>query len=138
MACFVAPAVEAIVVTIIKKSVKKKEISRIKLESNSSIIDNQSKTGFSWSCKLNWLSNLLWGGVFLLAIEHIWHGEVVLWPPFLTAMNNPKDIMPMLYEIATVGVSMAVFVTLIWSIMVIISNCIYKRHYILKHATQED
>ncbi|RPF47850.1 hypothetical protein EDD70_0654 [Hydrogenoanaerobacterium saccharovorans] len=48
MACFLAPTVEAIVVTILKESVKK-EISRIKLKSNSTIIDNQSKTGFSWS-----------------------------------------------------------------------------------------
>lgn len=138
MACFLAPAVEAIVVTIIKKSVKKKEISRIKLEYNSTIIDNQSKTGFSWSCKLNWLANLLWGGVFLLAIEHIWHGEVVPWPPFLTAMNNPKDVAPMLYEIATVGVSMVVFVTLIWGIMVLVSDNIYKRITTLKNAIQEE
>lgn len=139
MACFLAPAVEAIVVTIIKKSVKKKEMSSIKLKSNATILDNQNKTetGFSWSCKLNWLANLLWGGVFLLAIEHIWHGEVVPWPPFLTALNNPKDIAPMLYEIATVGVSMAVLVTLIWGIMVLVSDNIYKRITTLKKTIQE-
>ena len=138
MACFIAPAVEAIVVTIIKKSVKKKEMSGIQLKANDKIFDNQSKTGFSWSCKLNWLTNLLWGGVFLLAIEHIWHGEVVLWPPFLTAMNNPKDIAPMLYEIATVGVSMTAFVTFIWGIMVLISDKIYKRITTLKNTIREE
>lgn len=132
MACFLAPTVEAIVVTIIKKSVKKKEMSGIQLKANDTIFDNQSKAGFSWSCKLNWLTNLLWGGVFLLAIEHIWHGEVVPWPPFLTAINNPNDIAPMLYEIVTVGVSMAAFVTFIWGIMVLISDKIYKRITTLK------
>ena len=132
MACFLAPTVEAIVVTIIKKSVKKKEMSGIQLKANNAIFDNQAKASFSWSCKLNWLTDLLWGGVFLLAIEHVWHGEVVLWPPFLTAMNNPKDIAPMLYEIATVGVSMAAFVTFIWGIMVLISDKIYKRITTLK------
>ena len=81
---------------------------------------------------MNWLTNLLWGGVFLLAIEHIWHGEVVPWPPFLTAINNPNDIAPMLYEIVTVGVSMAAFVTFIWGIMVLISDKIYKRITTLK------
>lgn len=138
MACFLAPTVEAIVVTIIRKSVKKKEISRIILESNSTIIDNQYKTGFSWSCKLNWLTNLLWGGVFLLAIEHIWHGEVVPWPPFLTAIYNPKDIAPMIYEIATVGVLMSDFVTLIWAILVLVSDNIYKRITTLKNPIQEE
>jgi hypothetical protein len=46
--------------------------------------------------------------VILLAFEHLWHGEIVPWPPFLTAMNNPADIAPMLHEIATIGIGMAV------------------------------
>lgn len=115
MACFLAPAVEAIAVTIVKKNVKKRETAR----------------------KLGWLTNLLWGGVFLLVIEHIWHGEVVPWPPFLTAMNNPEDIAPMLHEIATVGVTMAVLVTVIWGIMVFVEGRIYKRTSASMHSTQK-
>lgn len=138
MACFLVPAVEAIVVTIIKKSVKRREAAKIELSSHAAFSDNQSETGISWSHKLSWLTNLLWGGVFLLVIEHVWHGEVVPWPPFLTAMNHPEDIVPMLHEIATVGVSMAVFVTAIWGIMILVANRIYKRTSVLKQAVREE
>lgn len=138
MACFLAPAVEAVVVTIIKKSVRKREAEQIKLSSHAEMPDDQPLTGISWGKKLSWLTNLLWGGVFLLAIEHIWHGEVVPWPPFLTSMNNPEDIAPMLHEIATVGVSMAVFVTAIWGIMILVADRIYKRTFVLKQAVREE
>lgn len=123
--------------TIIKKSVKRRE-AKIELSAHAAFSDNQSETGISWGHKLSWLTNLLWGGVFLLAIEHIWHGEVVPWPPFLTAMNNPEDIAPMLHEIATVGVSMAVFVTAIWFVMILVADRIYKRTFVLKQAAQEE
>jgi len=65
---------------------------------------------------------MLWGGTALLALEHVWHGEVVPWPPFLTAMENPADIGPMLHEIATVGVAMAITVTAVWGIMVLVAE----------------
>jgi hypothetical protein len=69
---------------------------------------------------LGWLNKLLWGGTILLALEHVWHGEVVPWPPFLTARENPADVAPMLHEIATIGVGMAGVVTVIWVIIVFI------------------
>ena len=72
--------------------------------------------------RLGHLENMLYGGSFLLAIEHIYHGEVVLYPPFLTAMRNPKDIAEMLHEMATVGVSMAAIVTLAWAGFEIVSH----------------
>lgn len=136
MACFLIPVAEAIAVTIIKKRVIRREAAKIELNYHAALSDNQSETGISWSHKLSWLTNLLWGGVFLLAIEHIWHGEVVPWPPFLTAMSNPEEIAPMLHEIATVGVSMAVFVTTIWFVMVLIAGRLYKRLSVLKQTTQ--
>ncbi|HBN81137.1 MAG TPA: hypothetical protein DD433_07140, partial [Ruminococcaceae bacterium] len=70
---------------------------------------------------------MLWGGVFLLAIEHVWHGEVVPWPPFLTAMNNPADIRPMLMEILTVGGTMVLFVTAVWFVMTLAADRIYQK-----------
>ncbi|MBQ1713650.1 MAG: hypothetical protein II030_04560, partial [Treponema sp.] len=51
-----------------------------------------------------------------------YHGEVVLYPPFLTAMRNPEDIPEMLHEMATVGVSMAAIVTLVWAGFEIVSH----------------
>lgn len=114
MACFVVPMAEAIVVTVVKKIVEKKE--------KKAGVKGTSQTGLSWSRKLGWLNNLLWGGVLLLALEHLWHGEIVPWPPFLTAVNNPADVGPMLHEVATIGTAMAIFVTIVWGIMVLIAN----------------
>lgn len=125
MGCFVVPMAEAIVVSIVKKVVKKKResisLENVELEGAAFLSAESEKldqTKLDWEQKLSWLNQLLWGGVFLLAIEHIWHGEVVLWPPFLTAMNNPSEIPIMLHEMATIGTSMAVFVTLVWIVMV--------------------
>lgn len=119
MACFLAPVGEAIVMTIIQKRVEKKE----KLEAASGgSAPGEERRGVPFSMKLGWLNRMLWGGAFLLALEHIWHGEVVPWPPFLTAMNNPADVGPMLKEIATVGVTMAVLVTAVWGVMVWVSD----------------
>ena len=59
--------------------------------------------------------------------EHIWHGEVVPFFPFLTAASNAEDASEMLHEMATVGVSMAVLVTVVWIGMVIVSSIIERR-----------
>ncbi|MFA5066337.1 MAG: hypothetical protein WC566_12860 [Dehalococcoidia bacterium] len=114
MACFLVPAGEAIVTTVIQKVVENNE--------KKSGAANTRESGGKWSQRLGWLNKMLWGGVMLLALEHIWHGEVVPWPPFLTAMQNPADVAPMLHEIATIGVGMAVFVTVVWVLMVIIAE----------------
>jgi hypothetical protein len=111
MACFLAPTAEAIVVTVVRKHMLKKEEAAAKAGKP---VKSHTENIIPWSRKLAWLNNMLWGGVFLLAIEHIWHGEVVPWPPFLTAMRNPADIHPMLMEILTVGGSMMIFVTTVW------------------------
>ncbi|HAH78354.1 MAG TPA: hypothetical protein DEB16_06145 [Ruminococcaceae bacterium] len=131
MACFLAPAAEAIAVTIVKKCLEKREVKLAAARPKAALADRRSggrpeerrpETGIPWSRKLNWLTNLLWGGVFLLAVEHIWHGEVVPWPPFLTAMSSPADVGPMLHEIATVGVTMAAFVTAVWGALVLAAD----------------
>lgn len=134
MACFIAPMVEAIAVTIVKKSVQKKESIKLSESSACKNIEDYSKeqiqkssSAIPWSRKLGWLQKLLFGGVFLLMIEHIWHGEVVPYPPFLTAMNNPADIEPMLMEILTVGCTMAAAITLIWGVMVLVADHIVKK-----------
>ena len=126
MACFLAPAAEAIIVSAIKRNQKKKEENASLTERAPASIRTSSQ-GIPWSRKLSWLSAMLWGGVFLLAIEHIWHGEVVPWPPFLTAMYHPGDIQPMLMEILTVGGSMVLFVTVVWYLATIVADRIYKK-----------
>ena len=113
MACFLVPTSEAIMTTVVQKIIEKKEKkSGVKY----------SGIGLTWSRRLSWLNKLLWGGSILLAFEHLWHGEIVPWPPFLTAMKNPGDVGPMLHEIATVGVTMAVTVTVVWGLMIAIAE----------------
>ena len=117
MACFVVPAAEAVVTTIVTKVVKSKE----KKETTSS----EKKVPFSH--KLSWLNTMLWGGSALLAFEHVWHGEVVPWFPFLTAMSTPESASEMFHEMATNGVFMALLVTAVWGVMVGVSSVLEKK-----------
>ncbi len=119
MACFAAPLAEAIVVTAATRVIKKKEAAPSS--------ESQNKTQIPFAEKLSWLNRMLWGGSALLCFEHIWHGEVVPFFPFLTAAQNAEDFAEMLHEVSIVGVSMAVLVTLVWGGMVAASNVMEKR-----------
>lgn len=120
MACFLVPLTEAVLTSAVKgiygKVVTKSTISEgeknLKLE--------------SFNSKVSILQKMLYGGSFLLAIEHIYHGEVVFYPPFLTAMNDPADTVEMLNEMSTVGVSMAVLVTAVWGIGLFVIHLLKK------------
>lgn len=120
MACFLVPLTEAVLTSAVKgiygKVVTKSTISEaeknLKLE--------------SFNSKVSILQKMLYGGSFLLAIEHIYHGEVVFYPPFLTAMNDPADTVEMLNEMSTVGVSMAVLVTAGWGIGLFVTHLLKK------------
>ena len=101
MACFLAPATAAIVTTSIGKRFPKKY-------------------------HLEWLNAMLWGGVAMLMIEHIAHGEVALVPPFLTATKNPADIPIMLKEIATIGTAMTIAIFAVWAVMVSVASAVEK------------
>jgi len=97
MACFIAPMVTGIVTTVFRKKIPT-------------------------ALKIGWLNLMLWGGVVMLVIEHIARGEVVFYPPFLTAMQNPADIPVMLQELATVGGTMTIVIVLLWIILVAITS----------------
>lgn len=127
MACFLVPATEAVVTTIIRKTMEKKhdhgETVKVRLDNGKTEVAEK----LPFARKLKWLTNLLWGGSALLAFEHVWHGEVVPWFPFLTAMGDPADKAEMLHEMSTVGVTMAVLITLVWLGMLAASSAIEKR-----------
>lgn len=112
MACFLVPAAEAVVTTIISKT----------LNSKAGSCEKPAFVG-----KMKWLNNMLWGGSALLAFEHLWHGEIVPWFPFLTAAGNPEDMSEVLHEMSTVGVTMALLVTFIWIGMVIVTTLMEKK-----------
>jgi hypothetical protein len=127
MACFLVPATEAVVATVVRKVMEKSQDhgETVKIRLDNGKMEVAEKLPFAR--KLKWLTNLLWGGSALLAFEHLWHGEVVPWFPFLTAMSDPTDKAEMLHEMSTVGVSMAVLITLVWLGMLAASSVIEKR-----------
>ncbi len=126
MACFLVPAAEAVITTIAAKvmQAKEKQAETVEVQLGKDYVKAEK---IPFSRKLKWLNKLLWGGSVLLAFEHIWHGEVTPWFPFLTAASDPADAAEMLHEMATVGVMMAVLVTLIWLCMLAVSSAIEKR-----------
>lgn len=95
MACFIVPTSLAIITTAFRKKFPKQ-----------------------WH--INWLNTIIWGGAVGLAVEHIAHQEIVPWPPFLTAMSNPADIVVMLKEMATIGIPMTVILVFAWIVMVVV------------------
>jgi hypothetical protein len=97
MACFLAPAATAIITTGLKKKIDPKY-------------------------HLEWLNTMLWGGVIMLVVDHIVSGEIVPYPPFLTAMQKANGITTMLKEIVTVGGLMTLAIIAVWIVMVVITN----------------
>lgn len=128
MACFTATIVEAIATTVITAVVKKKEKAQeAAADKNKAAEHHTTVPRIKLSQKLGWLNMMLWGGSALLMFEHIWHGEVVPWFPFLTAASSPESTQTMLHEIATVGVGMCVMVTAVWAVIVLAAGAITKR-----------
>ena len=103
MACFTVPLATAAVATTVK----------------STLPETAKRNPFI--AKLGWLGNMMFGGSFLLAIEHVYHGEIIFTPPFLTAVKD-GNTSEMLHEMATRGVAMAVLLGVVWVAMVAIST----------------
>lgn len=132
MACFLVPMAEAIVLTVTQKVLEKKEGTKaVRVTSE----DGCKMEKMPFSKKLGWLNKLLWGGSALLAFEHLWHGEVVPFFPFLTAAKEgPEAVSEMLGEMGTVGVSMAALITAVWVVMLIVSKAMEKKALKLQTA----
>ena len=126
MACFTIPLAEAVVVSAAKAIVLRKNDNHSE-EKIQKINNIRQKIGV--------LEKMLYGGSFLLAVEHIYHGEVTFLPPFLTALKTPDEIPVMLHEMATSGVGMALLVTGVWAIGVGVSALMKK--LLKKNAASE-
>lgn len=122
MACFVVPMTEAVVTTVAQRIMKAHEKEE-KLSPDMDCAEGVNKIPFS--VKLGWLNRLLWGGSALLAFEHLWHGEIVPFFPFLTAVAD-GEVSGMLAEMSTTGVMMAVLVTVVWAGMLLVSSAMEK------------
>lgn len=113
MACFTGPVAAAAITAIIRHSLKGKNTSPAPV--------------IPWSTKLQWLENLFLGGSLLLALEHIWHGEIIFSFPFLTAVQN-GETLGMLKEIATVGSTMTGLILLVWGGMVMAADRLVRQN----------
>lgn len=118
MACFIVPTTEAIVTTIVTKIVKTHEAQHA--DGNTAVT--------LLSAKLGWLNKMLWGGSALLAFEHIWHGELAPFYPFLTGAASAAEASAMLHEMATSGVAMALLVTAVWGCLAAVVTRKEKKH----------
>ena len=123
MACFIVPAAEAVVTTVITKVTEKKH-------------SEKNEAALQFTDKLRWLNKMLWGGSVLLAFEHVWHGEVQPFFPFLTAVSDPAETASMLHEMATVGVGMAGLVTAAWVGMVLVTGMLSRKSTDARGAEQ--
>ena len=123
MACFIVPAAEAVVTTVITKVAEKNH-------------PEKNETALQFTDKLHWLNKMLWGGSALLALEHLWHGEVQPFFPFLTAVSDPAETASMLHEMATVGVGMAGLVTAVWVGMVLVTGMLSRKSADARGAEQ--
>ena len=103
MACFTVPLATAVVAGATKAALPKSARSN------------------PFVAKLGWLGKMMFGGSFLLAIEHVYHGEIIFTPPFLTAVKD-GEVAGMLHEMATRGVAMAVLLFVVWVGMVAVST----------------
>ena len=103
MACFTVPLATAVVTGAAKNALP----------------ESTRKNPFV--AKLGWLGRMMFGGSFLLAIEHVYHGEIVFTPPFLTAVKN-GETADMLHEMATRGVAMTILIAAVWVAMVAVST----------------
>ena len=132
MACFVVSAVAAIGVGAAKYVVKHHE------KKNELTVNEPKEYKFGsevkWSKKLAYLELMLWSGSFVLAGEHVLHGEVSPYPPFLTAAGEgPEAVSEMLTEMGTVGVVMLAALVATWAIGVLVVDFLkYRKHKMTK------
>ena len=109
MACFTVPLATAVAATAAK-----------------SVLPASTRTN-PFVAKLGWLGKMMFGGSFLLAIEHVYHGEIIMTPPFLTAAQEGGEALSeMFHEMATRGVAMAVLLVAVWVAMVSVSWALEK------------
>lgn len=120
MGCFLVSAAAAIGVGVAKHIVKKYENDQMGVQETKV---NHTK----WSKKLSYLELTLWGGSFLLAGEHVLHGEITPYAPFLTAASNKEDTITMFKEMGTVGVSMLLLLVAAWGAGVAIHDVLVSR-----------
>ena len=128
MACFLVSATAAVGVAaakyIVRHNEKKNDVTKVEPK------EYKFGSEVKWSKKLGYLELMLWSGSFVLAGEHLLHGEVSPYPPFLTAASEGADaVSEMLTEMGTVGVAMLGILVATWAVGVLIVDFFkWKKH----------
>lgn len=92
MACFITPLTIGLALALVKRVFK----------------------NLYEKARLTFLEITLLGGSAILAVEHVWRGEVTPYPPFLTAAKNPAEIPVMINEVMFVGGLMSIASMIPW------------------------
>lgn len=129
MACVVVSTAAAIIAGGAKYIVRHHENKTIKSNDYTKIESNTTKFGshLKLSKKLGILELALFVGSFILAIEHIIHGEIVPYFPFLTALGDTGSALTMFKEMATVGVSMTLAIVFAWMVGIFLFDLYHYR-----------
>ena len=122
MACFVVSAAVGVGTAVARHIVKHHE-KKLELEGKTPEV-KKFGSDIKWSKKLAYLELILFAGSFVLAIEHILHGEIVPFPPFFTAAASQADALEMLTEMGTVGVTMLAILLVAWAIGVFVVDLV--------------
>ena len=125
MACFVVSAAVGVGTAVARHIVKHHE-KKLDLEGKEPKVEKFG-SDVKWSKKLAYLELALFSGSFVLAAEHMIHGEVVPFPPFLTAAADPSEAAEMLTEMGTVGVTMLAILLVAWAAGVFVVDLIKYR-----------
>lgn len=112
MSCFVAPLVQAIATSAIRKH-RSGDIARADAS--------------PFLRHLPALEKMLWGGCLMLIVDHIINGELTWVFPFFTALGEPGGGNVMLREILTVGVPMCLVLTAAWVVYVLVKEARAKK-----------
>ena len=106
MSCYIVPLAQAALTSICRKA--------------------GWKTGFIGR-NLASLEKMLWGGTVMLIVDHIINGELTWRFPFFTALGAEGGTEVFLRELLTVGVPMAVVLTLVWVVYGLLKDRAAKR-----------
>ena len=107
MCCFLVPLAQAVVVSAYRKT-------------HAAGVANPA-SGLLLR-RLPDLEKMLWGGTLMLIVDHVINGELTWRFPFFTALGQKGGGEVMLREILTVGVPMALALTLAWTIWAVLKE----------------
>lgn len=119
MACFLVTSAAAIGVGVARHIVKHNKKKNPELVTKDRLVTSK---------ELGALELTMWGGSFLLAGEHVLHGEITYKFPFLTAVSEgPTEALEMLQEMGTIGVAMLGILVAAWFGGVLLVRYLKKR-----------